>query len=206
MIELLPVVPLAIIRENIMTKQNVYDELKIIMTDALLQMRTLVESGAAESVDFLSSLKVFLIGVISTAAGIGETFTEGASSWLYAEIEAAAKNGGVDIIQKKTASKNQYSVSDIAPDDYANAMNYVGQALSTTLFKAIHELPTPLRKPEMLLRGVESLLGNLLHQKFSDNAHDILDSLCEHIHMALDDLESGANSGRKPTKLRVVTD
>ncbi len=70
-------------------------------------------------------------------------------------------------------------------------MNYIGQALSTTLFKSIHELPQSLRKPEMLLRGVECSLGNLLHQKFCEHdAHKVLDNLCEHVHMALDDLES----------------
>lgn len=70
------------------------------------------------------------------------------------------------------------------------AMNYIGQNLSTALFKSIYELPTSLRTTEMLLRGVEALLSNLLHQKFSFNAHGILDSLCEHVHMSLNDLES----------------
>ena len=40
----------------------------------------------------------------------------------------------------------------------------------------------------MMLRAVEVLLANLLKQKFSNNAHQILDSLCEHVHMALTDL------------------
>lgn len=92
----------------------------------------------------------------------------------------------------------------MAPDDYPSGMNYIGQALSTTLFKSIHELPKPMQNAEMLLRGVECLLGNLLHQKFTEDAHGILDSLCEHVHMALNDLQSGANSGRKPPTLKVV--
>ena len=174
-----------------MSKKDVYDELKIIMTDALLQMSALSESGATGSTDFLSSIKVFLLGIISTAAGISETITEGGATWIYSEIETAAKQGNLEFIQDKTTSKNQYSISDIAPDDFPSAMNYIGQALSTTLFKSIHELPQSLRKPEMLLRGVECLLGNLLHQKFSEHdAHKVLDNLCEHVHMALDDLES----------------
>lgn len=71
------------------------------------------------------------------------------------------------------------------------AMNYLGQELATTLFKALHELPMPLRKPEMLLRGVEALLTNLINQKF-DNPHNILDSFCDHVHMSLTDIESHA--------------
>ena len=41
----------------------------------------------------------------------------------------------------------------------------------------------------MLLRGVEALLANLLHQKFNAS-HHILDSLCERVHRALNDLKS----------------
>ena len=73
------------------------------------------------------------------------------------------------------------------------AMNYLGQELSTVLFKGMHELSTPLRKPEMWLRGVEALFANLLNQKFN-NSHDILDRLCDHVHMALTDLESRAKN------------
>lgn len=174
-----------------MPKKDVYDELKTIMTNALLEMRALSESGATERADFLSAIKVFLLGIISTAAGIGETITEGGATWIYSEIETAAKQDNLEFIQSMTTAKNQYSISDIAPDDFPSAMNYIGQALSTTLFKSIHELPQSLRKPEMLLRGVECLLGNLLHQKFAEHdAHKVLDDLCEHVHMALHDLES----------------
>lgn len=67
-----------------MSKKDVYDELKTIMTDALLQMRALSESGATESIDFLSAIKVFLLGIISTAAGISETITEGGATWIWA--------------------------------------------------------------------------------------------------------------------------
>lgn len=41
----------------------------------------------------------------------------------------------------------------------------------------------------MLLWGIEALLVNLLNQKF-ENPHQILDSLCEHVHIALTDLET----------------
>lgn len=57
----------------------------------------------------------------------------------------------------------------------------------------------------MLLRGVECLLSNLLHQKFSEHdAHKILDDLCEHVHLALDDLEARNNIQNSKPILRVV--
>jgi hypothetical protein len=67
--------------------------------------------------------------------------------------------------------RSQYSVSNIEPDDMTTAMNYLGQELSTAFFKGLHELPMSLRKPEMLLRGIEALLTNLLIKKF-DNPHN----------------------------------
>tara|TARA_B110000879_G_scaffold208822_1_gene295201 strand:+ start:73 stop:351 length:279 start_codon:yes stop_codon:yes gene_type:complete len=88
-----------------------------------------------------------------------------------------------------------YSLSDIEPDDATKAMNYVGEKLSVILFKSICELPTELRTEEMMLRGIEALLGNLLNQKFS-NPHDILDSFCEHVHSSLKDLETRAQTNK----------
>jgi hypothetical protein len=99
--------------------------------------------------------------------------------------------GGLRAIKKQQldqGSKN-YSVSNIDSDDITTAMNYVGQELSTTLSKVIHELPLPLRSLEVFLRGIEALLTNFLNQKFKD-PHQVLDDFCEHVHMALNDLES----------------
>lgn len=41
----------------------------------------------------------------------------------------------------------------------------------------------------LVSEALTALLGNLLNQKFS-NPHDILDSLCEHVHCSLKDLET----------------
>lgn len=169
------------------TDKELFEEQRQIMTEALLKMNKLSQSRPIENSYYLSLTKMFIVGILSTAADLAELRAEGSASWLYSEIEAAARIGGIQGI--KNAGGNKYSLSDIEPDDFPNAMNYIGQNLATTLFKSIHELPQPLRTPEMLLRGVEALLANLLNQKF-DGSHDILDSLCEHVHMVLDDLKS----------------
>ena len=117
-----------------------------------------------------------------------EVATPGGGAFLYAEIEAGAKNGGISSIAKVVKENSpHYSVSGIDSDDIPTAMNYVGQQLAITLTKALHELPMALRRPETQVRGIEALLANLLSQKFT-NAHEILDSLCDHVHMALNDL------------------
>ena len=107
------------------------------------------------------------------------------------------KMGGLREISKVSLNhgKAHYSVSNIDENDMETGMNYIGQQLSITLlsitlFKGLHELPMPLQNQEMMLRSIEVLLANLLSQKFTNNAHQVLDSLCEHVHMALMDLQT----------------
>jgi hypothetical protein len=175
-----------------MTKsKKTFDNLDVVMTQALVQMWALVENGATQEADFIRVASVFLIGLMSTAADMSEIAVPGSSAYFYAEIEAAAKNGGLRWIKKvQEQGGNSYSISNIANNDLAGAMNYLGQELSVTLFKHLNDLPKPLRTIEMLVRGVEVLMANLLHQKFNSpkDPHATLDSFCEHVHMALDDL------------------
>lgn len=168
---------------------NTQEELNRIMADSLFQLKRLVDNDPSQKVDLISVVKLFLLGVISTSVDLVSINVPEGVPYIYAEIEAIAKAGGLRNI-KEFQSKHglNYSVSNIAPDDASTAMNYLGQQLSTALFKGIHELPLKLRKPEMLLRGVEALLANLISEKFG-NSHDVLDSFCEHVHMALNDLE-----------------
>lgn len=169
---------------------NTTDELNKIMADSLFQLKRLIDHDPDQEFDLLSIVKVFLLGVVSTAVDLVEMEHPESAPLIYADVEAAAKAGGLRSI-KKMQSQNgsmQYSVSNIDANDAVTAMNYLGQELSTALFKGIHELPLPLRKPEMFLRGIEALLANLLNQKFN-NSHQVLDSLCEHVHMMLRNLE-----------------
>jgi hypothetical protein len=172
---------------------DITNELNLVMTNALFQLKKLVDRDIAQMPDFLSIVKTFLLGIVSTAVDLTEINLPGSAPFIYADVEAAAKLGGLRAIKNMQSAKGtvQYSVSNIALDDMTTAMNYLGQELSTALFKGLHELPLSLRKPEMLLRGVEALLTNLLNQKFG-NSHRILDDFCDHVHMALTDLESRA--------------
>lgn len=136
----------------------------------------------------------FLQGVISTAVDLAELHSPGSSPFIYADIESLAKSGGLYNIKKMQdeTSSVSHSVSNISQDDMSSAMNYLGQQMSTTLFKGIHELPMPLRTEETLLRAVETLLTNLLQEKF-DNPHVVLNSFCDYVHMGLDDLATRIN-------------
>ena len=132
--------------------------------------------------------QLFLLSVISTAADLVELVIPGGSAYLYAEVEAGAKIGGIRAIAKAMQKGSpHYSVSGMDENDLPTAMNYVGQQLIIALTKAMYELPKPLQNPETQLRGIEALLANLLNQKF-DNPHVILDSLCDHVHLALNEL------------------
>lgn len=107
--------------------KKVFDELNEIMTSSLLQMHKLVEEDVTKESDFISMASLFIIGLMSTASDLSKLVVPGSAAYFYTEIEAAAKNGGLRGV-KKTQEKggNSYSISNIAPDDLSNAMNYLG--------------------------------------------------------------------------------
>ena len=156
---------------------------------ALLDLRYLVDNDEEQNISYFRVVSLLLQGVITTAVDLVEIRSPGLSSALYAEIETFAKSGGLHEIEKIGSKRNSYSISNIAPDDMASTMNYLGQKMSTALFKGINELPVPLRQEETQLRAIEAILTNLLSDKFN-NPHDILNSFCEHVHMSLNDLST----------------
>jgi hypothetical protein len=165
------------------------DKIQKLMYQSLLAITELINNDPKYEIDHNQVISIFLQGVISTSIDFAELQTPGIAPVLYSEIEACAKLGGIRAVEMMQYERRTpaYVASEILPHDIEAGMNYLGQKLSTTLFKSIHELPKPLRNREMLLRAVEALLTNLLNQKF-ENSHDILDSLCEHVHMALSDM------------------
>lgn len=131
----------------------------------------------------------FLKAIILTASGLMEIQIPGGASFLYAEIEKDAKSGGLMSIHSFGGKlSDTISISEIEEDDFPGAMNYLGQQLSTTLFKGVIELPKSLQTQEMFLRGIEALLVNLLHQKFN-NPHNILDQFTSNAHLSLADAQ-----------------
>lgn len=187
--------------------EKITKELNQVMLDAFLKLKKLVDSDLSLKNNYLSIVNHFLVGIISTAVDLVEVNLPGAGPLIYANVEAVAKLGGFEGIRKLelAAGSTEYSVSDIAPDDMTTGMNYLGQQLTTALFKGLHELPLSLRTPEMLLRGIETLLANLLDQKFKrHHAHAVLDSFCEHVHLCLTDLENRAQSAITPLPFKNI--
>ena len=182
------------------------DELNQVMTSAIFQLQKILDKDLVKKGNFLSIIQTFLIGIISTTADLANNALPGSAQVIYADIEAATKMGGLRAIRKQQLEQGaiNYSVSNIKSDDMTTAMNYVGQELATTLFKVIHELPLPLRSPEMPLRGIEALLTNLLDQKFNDHdPHRVLSNFCEHVHMALNELKNRKKDEIKKRKTNI---
>jgi hypothetical protein len=179
---------------RILNNSEKTQKLQIEILDKLRELTDLVDDDQNQVTKAVPIMTIILTACVSTVADLLELKHEGASSYLYKETESAIKQGGLANIRKKQTENGgaNYSISNIGENDVENGMNYLGQELSTTLFNSIHELPETMRKPEMLLRGVEALLANLLNQKFRDlgDVHNILDSLCEHVHMNLKALEN----------------
>lgn len=171
-------------------KQLKQDQIMSTIMEAIFELKEL--SGKNNS---LPNIIMFLISIISTTADLMEIEYPGTAvaSYIYTEIEAAMKIEGIKGVRNflnKNGSIN-YSVSGIAENDMEMAMNYVGQELGVTLFKVVNEIPRPLRGKEILLRGIEVLLGNVLYGKFKeDNPHKLMDAISEHVHLGLKDLET----------------
>lgn len=167
-------------------------ELHDLMTKTLFQMRDLVNLAGNNPEELVPEIKLFLLSVVSTAADLVETAMPGGGAYIYEEIAAGAKIGGMRNIAKNVQDTH-HAVSGVDEDDISTAMNHIGKQLINTLTKAMNELPLELRNQETQLRGVETLLVNLLSQKF-DHPHYVLDSLCDHVHMGLDQLSTRENS------------
>ena len=175
-----------------MTIENLIADIQAATLNELKKMVSLINDSNANNL--VPSVSLLVVGLVSTISDLLESNHEGASTYFFKEVETGLKLGVVEKIKSLQKEKGgaSYSLSDIAPNDFENGMNYLGQALSETLFSTIHELPKSMRTQEMLLRGIEALLANLLHSKFRalGDVHGILDCLCEHVHMHLKALDN----------------
>jgi hypothetical protein len=168
------------------------------LKDATWAIQDYIEEYRNE-VDYSSRLTFILFSVISSIIEIAEARGDCPSEYIWSEMEKMTKEGGLTAVAEKIKGNRSYSISEIDPQDVGSGMNYLGQQVSVALHKHIHDLPVQQRKPEMFLRALETVFANLLNQKFADlDQHKIVDSFCEHIHMALDDKSSWAQEPQKP--------
>lgn len=161
-----------------------------ILTNSLQELIALCKDDAISDEKSLWIVSTFLKALVSTAAGLMDIQMSGGSAFLYTEIEKDAKAGATRSIHDFGGKlSDTISLSDIQEDDLPAAMNYLGQQLSTRLFKGIYELPSSFQTMEVPLRAIEALLVNLLHQKYN-NPHDILDQFTANAHLSLTDTQS----------------
>lgn len=114
-----------------MSKENeIISELNKVMIKSLLELEKLVTSDLSQRHDFLWVVNTFLLGVISTAVDLVEVTAPGSGPMLYADIEAAARLGGLRAIKDwQSAHGMTDSVSGIDPEDTTTAMNYLGKEI-----------------------------------------------------------------------------
>ena len=139
-------------------------DIQHILTSSLQELVALCKDGTISDDKSLFVVSNFLKAIVSTAAGLMEIKIPGGAAFLYAEIEKDAKSGGMKSIHDFGGKLSEtISISEIQEHDLPAAMNYLGQQLSTTLFKGIYELPPSFQTLEVPLRAIEALLVNLLH-------------------------------------------
>jgi hypothetical protein len=165
-------------------------DIQAIQTNALQELMVLCKDNTISDDKCLFVVSTFVKAILSTAAGLMELQIPGGAGFIYAEVEKDAKAGGMTSIHNFGGKLSEtISISDIKEHDLPAAMNYLGQQLSTTLFKGILELPTSMQNLEVMLRGIEAMFVNLLHQKFN-NPHNVLDQFTTNAHMSLTDAQS----------------
>ena len=180
------------------------DRLHKALKDATWAIQDYLENYHKEN-DYLDRLKFILFAVISSVVDISEAHGDCSSEYIWSELENIAKEGGHIAVAEKIKSERTYSISGIDPQDIGSGMNYLGQQVSTALYKHIHDLPIQQRQPGMFLRALETVIANLLNQKFAEcDQHKLVDSLCEHLHMALDDKGSGDSENKQKSTLKMV--
>jgi hypothetical protein len=180
-------------REGVLTPMTEYEQkvanTQTILTESLQSLMALCREGEMDDEKSLFLVSNLLKAVISGAAGLMEIQIPGGSAFLYAEVEKEAKAAGTESIHSFGGKLSEtISLSEIEDNDLPAAMNYLGQQLSTTLFKGILELPASMQGLEVMLRAIEAMFVNLLHQKFED-PHDILDQFTTNAHLSLTDLQ-----------------
>jgi len=79
---------------------NTQKELNRIMADSLFQLKKLVDNDPSQKVDLISVVKLFLLGVISTSVDLVSINVPEGVPYIYAEIEAIAKAGGLRNIKE----------------------------------------------------------------------------------------------------------
>lgn len=165
------------------------DQIKAMVRDLFLDLRKIIKD-VDQGDDFLQVVCLFLHAIISTVADLVELSNPGAKHYILSDIEEWT--GGLRAFHE---SGVDYQVPNIKPDDSERAMNYLGKAIHEALFRGLFTLPKSLQNEEMILSSTEAFLANLLNQicnnpgDISDNPHDVLDILSEHVHMCLDDLQ-----------------
>lgn len=179
--------------EGVLVSMTPYEEkvenIQSILTNSLQELVALCKDDTMSDDKSLFVVSNFLKAIVSTAAGLMDIQIPGGSAFLYAEIEKDAKSGGMSSIHEFGGKLSEtLSISEIEENDFPAAMNYLGQQLSTTLFKGLYELPESFQTLEVPLRAIEALLVNLLHQKYN-NPHDILDQFTANAHLSLTDTQ-----------------
>jgi hypothetical protein len=167
----------------------VVKELNQVIKNALSQLKKIMGNDKEKKQDFLYWVNKLLSDVISTTVDLAKIHSPHSAPLLYAQIEAAARLGGLHATQNIKPADVPIladSVPSLESDEMLTAVNYLGQILFTNLFKGFNELPISLRHPETVLRSVEAFLTNLLKSRFHAS-HQILNDLCNHVHVGLDD-------------------
>ncbi|MCP0913081.1 MULTISPECIES: hypothetical protein [Legionella] len=89
------------------------------------------------------------------------------------------------------AEKNNPLENPLTGEDYAEAMNFIGQNLLSSLAQSIENLPAELRNRQVVFQGLSAFLTNIIYKQSPTNqtfCNEMLDDLAKLIRQQLNEI------------------
>ncbi|KGP62503.1 hypothetical protein EP47_06255 [Legionella norrlandica] len=77
------------------------------------------------------------------------------------------------------ANENSQPTGTFTPEDYAKAMNFIGQNLLSSLTQSVEKLPPQLRNLKVVSQALSAFLTNVIYKQFPENHESCQQMLSE---------------------------
>lgn len=171
---------------------SVSKELDKLISETLFQLNALLHSIAHHTPKQYTLLALrFIIAIITGTIRLVENEVPGSAPHLFAGLANTMQLGEwdyfADIVSKLQGEL--HSSFGIEVQDKTDAANYIGQQLTISLLKSLHELPEPLHTHEIVASAVDTMLKNAILTKAVPDSYQIVFLLSERLRKAMTKME-----------------
>lgn len=160
---------------------SVSKEMNKLISETLFQLNSLLHSIAHHRQKQYTLLALRFIIAITTGTIRLINEIPGSAPHLFAGLANAMRLGEWDYFADiVTNLQGELHPSfGIEVQDKTDAANYIGQQLTISLLKSLHELPEPLHTPEIMASAIEAMLHNIMQGRAVPNARQTIHLLNE---------------------------